>query len=304
MTSPERIAVVRSFNRFWTRRIGALDSVVANTPYTLTEGRVLFELTQSKVTAMADLRERLGLDAGHLSRVISRLRDDALIESRPDDDDARRQMLRLTEGGWDAHRLIEERCNSKVGDMLGAFPLVEQDGMVGAMTTIQEIAGGPMTQEITLRRPVPGELGWVVQRHGSLYAREMGWDVTFEALVARLVGDFATDHDETTERAWIADLGGAPVGSIFCVRADDKTARLRMLLVEPAVRGRGVGNRLVAECVAFARRVGYRRMVLWTNDLLTGAARLYQAAGFVLVREEPDDSFTGAPVAQTWALEL
>jgi ribosomal protein S18 acetylase RimI-like enzyme len=181
------------------------------------------------------------------------LRGETLIETRPDHEDARRQTMRLTAQGWDAHRLIEERCDTKVGDMLGGFASADQDRMVNAMVTIQGIATGSPPQEVVLRHPGPGELGWVVQRHGSLYAAEMGWDVSFEALVARLVADFAGGHDEDRERAWIADLGGVPVGSIFCFKVDEETAQLRMLLVDPAARGRGVGERLVTECVAFAR---------------------------------------------------
>ncbi|WP_328677744.1 helix-turn-helix domain-containing GNAT family N-acetyltransferase [Streptomyces sp. NBC_00322] len=303
------IQEIRAFNRFYTNLIGALDySKHLYTPYTLTESRVLYELAHSPRTDAADLRAELSLDAGYLSRLLAKFERDGLVGRAPSEVDSRRQRITLTERGREAAALLDERSREAVGALLANVPADERPRLVEAMRTVREILGreraahreGPV-----LREPGPGDLGWVVQRHGALYAAEYGWNADFEGLVARIVADFAQDHDPHLERVWIAELDGRPVGSVMCVRDDaPATARLRLLLVEPDARGHGLGDLLVRTVVDFARDVGYRDLVLWTNDVLAGARRIYQRAGFTLVAEKPHRSYGADLVGQDWRLPL
>ncbi|MBT2488181.1 MarR family transcriptional regulator [Streptomyces sp. ISL-96] len=311
------IKEVRAFNRFYTNLIGALDySRHLYTPYTLTESRILYELAHSAHAAhsartdAADLRAQLSLDAGYLSRLLAKFERDGLIERGPSKDDARRQRVTLTARGREAAALLDERSREAVGTLLSGVPPEERSRLTGAMRTIQEVLGtstttAPTPSEPVLREPAPGDLGWIVQRHGALYAAEFGWNSEFEGLVARIVADFAQDHDPHLERVWIAELDGRPVGSVMCVRDDAPgTARLRLLLVDPRARGHGLGELLVRTVIDFAYEAGYREVVLWTNDVLTAARKIYQRAGFTLVAEKPHRSYGADLVGQDWRLPL
>ncbi|MFF7206017.1 GNAT family N-acetyltransferase [Streptomyces sp. NPDC008141] len=303
------IQEIRAFNRFYTNLIGALDySKHLYTPYTLTESRVLYELAHSPRTDAADLRAELSLDAGYLSRLLAKFERDGLVARAPSERDPRRQSITLTAQGREAAALLDERSREAVGTLLGGVTAEDRTRLVASMRTVREILtpGRPAHREgPVLRDPRPGDLGWIVQRHGALYAAEYGWNADFEGLVARIVADFAQDHDPHLERVWIAELDGRPVGSVMCVRDDaPATARLRLLLVEPEARGHGLGDGLVRSVVDFAREVGYRELVLWTNDVLTGARRIYQRAGFTLVAEKPHRSYGVDLVGQDWRLPL
>jgi DNA-binding MarR family transcriptional regulator/ribosomal protein S18 acetylase RimI-like enzyme len=302
----DRVAALRAFTRSYTALLGVLDEGLLHTPYSVTEARVIFELAQRDLTQVADLRGDLDIDAGYMSRITAKLEADGLVHRQRSRTDARRQALRLTERGRAAYDMLDARAAEQATQLLGGMPDPVQRRVVAAMDTIRAAFADEATSPSTvvLRAPGPGDLGWVVARHGSLYAAEYGWDETFEGLVARIVGDFAADHDPRREAAWIAEIDGEPVGCVFCVAADETTAQLRLLLVEPTARGRGVGRRLVDECVRFARRAGYRSMVLWTNDVLVSARRIYEAAGFTLVDEDPHHSFGQDLVGQHWSLEL
>ncbi|MGW5428509.1 bifunctional helix-turn-helix transcriptional regulator/GNAT family N-acetyltransferase [Streptomyces sp. NPDC004059] len=299
---------VRAFNRFYTGVIGALDyGRHLYAPYTLTESRVLYELAQVPHLDAVDLRTLLDLDAGYLSRILNKFEDAGLIERGPSQSDPRRRRVRLTARGREAAALLDERARETVGAMLDTVDPADRPRLAQAMRTIQQVLGedGDRSEEVVLREPRPGDLGWIVQRNAALYAAEYGWNADYEGLVARIVADFAEDHDPHLERVWIAERAGRPVGCVMCVRDDAPgTARLRLLLVEPEARGHGIGDRLVRAVIDFARGVGYRDLVLWTNDVLSGARRIYQRHGFVLVAEKPHRSFGKDLVGQDWRLDL
>lgn len=301
-----RIEAVRSFNRFWTQQIGVLQAVLLNTRFSLTEARVIFELAQRGRTDLVDLRRDLGFDAGYVSRVMSRLKSERLVKATQSEVDARRQVVTLTARGRKSFAELDRRSTAEVAAMLEPLSDEELRRLMGAMTTIQSVLGSSSTERppYVLRPPLPGDLGWVAHRHGVLYAEEYGWDETFEALVSRVVADYIEDHDGRREAAWIAEVDGEPAGCVFCCKKDDKTAQLRLLLVDRNARGLGLGSRLVEECTRFARRTGYERMVLWTNDVLVSARRIYEAAGFELISEDPHHSFGHDLVGQEWALDL
>ncbi|MEU0371524.1 helix-turn-helix domain-containing GNAT family N-acetyltransferase [Streptomyces sp. NPDC006283] len=303
------IQEIRAFNRFYTNVIGALDyGKHLYTPYTLTESRVLYELAHSPRTDAADLRGALSLDAGYLSRLLAGFERDGLVVRAPSERDPRRQRITLTDRGRQAAALLDERSRQAVGTLVAGVPEAERGRLTEALRTVRGIlstASPACRAEPVLREPGPGDLGWIVQRHGALYAAEYGWNADFEGLVARIVADFAQGHDPRLERVWIAELDGRPVGSVMCVRDDaPATARLRLLLVEPDARGHGLGDMLVRTAVDFAREAGYRDMVLWTNDVLAGARRIYQRAGFTLVAEKPHRSYGADLVGQDWRLSL
>jgi DNA-binding MarR family transcriptional regulator/GNAT superfamily N-acetyltransferase len=301
----EAVTAVRAFNRFYTKVIGALREDLVHTPYSLTEGRVIFELAQRDATEVADLRRLLDLDAGYLSRILARFEADGLVRRTRSEVDGRRQVIRMTPAGRKAYATLDKRSAAEIGVMLDRLGDSDRRRLLGAMATIQELVGETSRPNMVIvRSPLAGDLGWVVQRHGALYADEYGWDDTFEALVARIVGDYVASRDPKREAAWIAEVDGQPVGCVFCVRRDDRQAQLRLLLVEPGVRGTGIGGRLVAECVRFARQAGYHQLVLWTNDVLVDARRRYERAGFRLVEEGTHHSFGKDLVAQTWSLDL
>ncbi|MGX1543364.1 bifunctional helix-turn-helix transcriptional regulator/GNAT family N-acetyltransferase [Streptomyces adustus] len=300
---------IRSFNRFYTNVIGALDyGRHLYAPYTLTESRVLYELAHSPTADAADLRTGLALDSGYLSRILNRFEQDGLVERAAAQDDLRRRRVTLTTRGREAAELLEERARETVGALLADVPPADRPRLAEAMRTIRTILGdpgAPRAEDVVLREPGPGDLGWIVQRNAALYAAEYGWNTDYEGLVARIVADFAEDHDPHLERVWIAELDGRPVGCVMCVRDEAPgTARLRLLLVEPDARGLGLGDRLVTAVVAFARGVGYRDLVLWTNDVLAAARRIYLRHGFVLAAETPHRSFGKDLVGQDWRLDL
>ena len=301
---PSPVAEVREFNRFYTATIGVLRDGLLRTPYSLTEARVIFELAQGDETEVAELRRTLDLDAGYLSRILARFATDGLVDRGRAATDGRRQVIRLTGAGQDAYRLLDDRSRGEIQRMLDGLPPTDQRRLVRAMSTIQRLLSRTGAPEVVLREPRPGDLGWVVARHGELYAAEYGWDAEFEALVAGIVADFTRDHDPARERVWLAEVDGERAGCVFCVRDDESTARLRVLLVEPDARGMGVGGRLVTECVEFARSAGYRRMILLTYDALTAARRIYQRAGFALVSAQPVRRYGHDLLEQEWARDL
>jgi DNA-binding MarR family transcriptional regulator/N-acetylglutamate synthase-like GNAT family acetyltransferase len=301
-----RIAAVRQFNRFHTRQIGLLQEGYLDSPFSLTQVRVLYELAHHEQTTASELARDMGLDPGYLSRVLRGFTDLGLIDRAASEVDGRQSILSLTAHGRAVFAPLDERSRADIGALLCRLTPRDQERVVEAMQTIQALFGktpAPAPSYV-LRPPRPGDMGWVAQRHGALYAAEFGWDDTFEALVSEIVASFVRKRDARRERCWIAEMGERNVGSVFCVKKSPRVAQLRLLLVEPEARGAGVGRRLVDECIRFARSVGYRRVMLWTNDVLVSARRIYQAAGFRLIEEEPHRSFGHDLVGQNWELEL
>ena len=297
---------VRGFNRFYTRVLGLLRPELAGSAFGLTEARVLFEVAHRDDLAVSDLRRDLDLDAGYLSRILSGFTASGLVAREKSAADGRRQVVRLTAGGRQAFDELDRLQAGAIDTLLAPLDDGQRNQLVGAMGQIRRMLGSetPWTG-IVLRPPQPGDLGWVVERHGARYAAEYGWDATFEALVARVVADFAERRDNQREAGWIAELDGDRVGCVFCTAADaDDTAQLRLLLVDPSARGAGVGTRLVDECLRFARRTGYRRITLWTNDVLVAARRIYERAGFRCDRREPHHSFGHDLVGEYWSRDL
>ena len=297
---------VRGFNRFYTRVLGLLRPELAGSAFGLTEARVLFEVAHRDDLAVSDLRRDLDLDAGYLSRILSGFTASGLVAREKSAADGRRQVVRLTAEGRQAFNELDRLQAGAIDTLLAPLDDGQRNQLVGAMGQIRRMLGSetPWTG-IVLRPPQPGDLGWVVERHGARYAAEYGWDATFEALVARIVADFAERRDTRREAGWIAELDGDRVGCVFCTAADaDDTAQLRLLLVDPSARGAGVGTRLVDECLRFARRTGYRRITLWTNDVLVAARRIYERAGFRCDRREPHHSFGHDLVGEYWSRDL
>ena len=302
----ERVAQVRAFNRLYTGVIGVLDEGPADAEYSLSEARVLFELSQRAATLVSDLRKRLVLDGGYASRLLGKLEARGLLIRERLDSDARRQVVRLTDAGKSAFTLLNNRSTTQIGSLLQRFDETEQRRLLGAMGTISDLVGERAADPaLVLRPPRAGDLGWIVHRHGVLYAREYGWDESFEAMVARIAADFVDGRAAARQAGWIAEVDGERAGSVFCMPGPDPdTAKLRLLIVEPAARGFGVGKRLVAECLEFARSNGYSAIELWTVDRLDAARSIYQRAGFRLVTAEPMRAFGHDLVGQTWRLEL
>ncbi|MEV6317088.1 helix-turn-helix domain-containing GNAT family N-acetyltransferase [Streptomyces sp. NPDC051776] len=301
------VAEVRAFNRVYTRLIGVLDyPEKLHTPYTLSEARVLYELARRDLTHVQGLREDLGLAASHLSRMLGRFEKRGLITRERFAGDARHQQIRLTGAGRAAAADLDERSRRATAELLHHCNGAQIREVTRALRTVRSTLGTrPAGPDVRLREPGPGDLGWIVSAHGALYASEYGWNARFEALVARIVADYAEHRDPARERVWIAELDGTPVGSVMCVRDEaPDTARLRLLLVDPAARGHGIGDLLVRTCVRFAREAGYRELVLWTNDVLTAARKLYTRAGFVLVAEERHHSYGTELLGQDWRLDL
>ena len=296
---------VRGFNRFYTRRIGVLDEEHLDSGFTLTEARLLYEVAHDASATAKALRQALGLDAGYVSRLLRRLETAGLLARTADPADRRSAHIALTPRGLALFRRIDRRARVQVGAMLEPLSPADRARLSSAMETIRQVLDGPAAPApITLRRQGPGDMGWVTTRHGELYARDYGWGGGLEALTARVCADFLEQHDPARERCWIAERDGERLGSVFVVDGGEGVARLRLLLVEPAARGSGLGRRLVAECVAFAREAGYRELVLWTHSILTIARRLYAEACFVLESSAEHDDF-GVPVmGETWRLTL
>jgi DNA-binding MarR family transcriptional regulator/GNAT superfamily N-acetyltransferase len=299
------IAEVRAFNRFYTNVIGLLRGKYLGTPYSLTEARLLFELAQRDASEVTDLRRVVDIDPGYLSRILARFASDGLITRQRSAADGRRQVIRLTATGHSTVAGLDARSAEQTRDMLAEVHGDDRRRLLEAMREITEIlTGSPRPRGYLLRAPRPGDMGWVVQRNGAIYAEEFGWDASYEALVARIVADYVENRDPDAEAAWIAEVDGAPAGCVFCVREDAATARLRLLLVEPWARGLGIGARLVDEVLRFARQAGYARITLWTNDVLADARRIYQRAGFSLDNENRHRSFGKDLIGQNWSRAL
>jgi len=303
--SDAHVAAVRAFQRFYTKRVGALRDGLLDSPFSLTEVRVLYELAHRETPTAATVGKELGLDGGYLSRLLAALERQGLIDRQRSKSDGRQNVLRFTRRGRQAFATLDARANDEVRDLLRGLSPAQHNGLIDAMRTIEGLLGERERKVPYLLRPHrPGDMGWVVHRHGVLYATEHGWDETFEALVASVVASFIQRFDPTAERCWIAERDGDIVGSVFLVRKTKTVAQLRLLLVEPSARGLGIGKRLVDECTMFARTARYRSIVLWTNDVLRAARRVYEAAGYRLVEEEPHHSFGHDLVGQTWELVL
>lgn len=299
------VAGVRRFNRFYTRAIGILDETYLEPGFSLTAGRVLYELAQSENATAARLRQDLRLDAGYLSRILKDFRRRGLVEAVPSPQDRRTMTLRLTDEGRRTFERLAERSDAEIAALLQPLDAAGRGRLLGAMREIETLLTPiPQPPEVTLRPPRAGDFGWVVERHGALYAAEYGWDERFEALVAGIVADFIRAFDPARERCWIAERDGTRVGSAFVARQDEGTAKLRLLLVDPAARGCGLGRRLVAECLGFAREAGYRRMTLWTQQNLVAARRIYAEAGFECVASEPYDGIGRDLVSEVWTRNL
>src|SRR5262245_8115033 len=308
-----RIDAIRRFNRFYSRRIGVLNQGLLDSPFSLAEVRLLYELASRESSTPTELGKALAIDAGYLSRLLSGLKRRGLTARQPSPADRRQRRLRLTPKGRRAFAALDAKADRQVENWLTDLPATNQAKLVAALETVQRQLD-PATEQsyskqgiIVLRQPRVGDMGWVVHRHGALYAQEYGWDLRFEALVARIVADFVQQFDAARERCWIAeDSDGEILGSVFLVKHPERTdtAKLRLLLVEPSARGRGIGRRLVAECTRFATDAGYSRITLWTNDVLHAARHRYEEAGYQLVQEEPHQLFGEGLVGQTWELEL
>jgi len=299
------VAAVRGFNRFYTNMIGLLRGKYLDTPYSLTEARLLFELAQRDTSEVTDLRRTVDIDPGYLSRILARFESDGLIARQRSAADARRQVIRLIGSGRAVVAGLDARSAEQTRDMLAGLRDDDRRRLLDAMRAITEtLTGSPQPRGYLLRAPRPGDMGWVVQRNAAVYAEEFGWDSSYEGLVARIVADYLDNRDPEAEAAWIAEVDGAPAGCVFCVRENATTARLRLLLVEPWARGLGIGARLVEEVLRFARQAGYSHITLWTNDVLTDARRIYQRAGFTLDNESRHHSFGKDLTGQNWSRAL
>jgi DNA-binding MarR family transcriptional regulator/N-acetylglutamate synthase-like GNAT family acetyltransferase len=305
-----RVAAVRGFNRFYTQRIGVLQEGLLDSPFALTEVRVLYELahwpTARDAPTATRLAADLGVDEGYLSRILRGFHRSGLIRRKPSAADARQSLLSLTRKGRQAFAPLEARSRAEVRAMLGRLAGGEQARLTAAMREIERLLGAPAHGHApcVLRAHRPGDIGWIIHRHGVLYSQEYGYNQQFEALVAEIAAKFVQHFDAKRERCWVAEREGEIVGSVFLVKRSKTVGKLRLLLVEPAARGAGLGTRLVDECVRFARRVGYRKIVLWTQSELGAARQIYERAGFRRVREEPHHSFGRDLVAETWELAL
>ncbi|HEV2579394.1 MAG TPA: helix-turn-helix domain-containing GNAT family N-acetyltransferase [Ktedonobacteraceae bacterium] len=304
--SEERISAVRQFNRFFTRQIGVLREGLLHSPYSLTDARILFELGQGSRVTASRLGRELGLDAGYLSRILARLEQQGLLEKVRSENDGRQLLLSLTAAGREAFALLDRRSREEVAEMLDDLGEEDQQRLLKAMQTIESLLtnGFKFSQPFVLRPHEPGDMGWVTHRHGVLYAQEYGWDEHFEALVAQIVADFINNYNPARERCWIAEMDGEIIGSVFVVQSSETVAKLRLLLVEPKARGLGLGTRLVEECIRFARRHGYQKLMLWTNSILLEARHIYKKTGFQLIAEEAHHSFGHDLVGETWELVL
>ena len=301
-----RVEAMRHFNRFFTRQIGLLNEGLLESPFSLTEARILFELAHRERPSAMELCRDLGLDAGYLSRLLRNFRQRGLVTQRASDADGRRNLLELTRKGKAAFAALDARSGQDIASMLGGLAEGEQERLVAAMLGIEGLlrGGPPDPTPCRLRPPRPGDFGWVIHRHGALYAQEYGWDERFEALVATIVAGFVDKNDPKRERCFIAERDGEIVGSVFLVKRRATVAQLRLLYVEPRARGLGIGRRLVRECIAFARQSGYRKITLWTNSILESARHLYLEAGFRKTAQERHHSFGHDLVGQNWELVL
>jgi DNA-binding MarR family transcriptional regulator/GNAT superfamily N-acetyltransferase len=301
-----RIAAMRRFNRFYTQKLGVLSETFLDTPFSLTECRVLQALAQRDGATATWLARELDLDPGYLSRILRDFERQGLIIRNQSSQDARQTLISLTAGGRDAYEPLDRASHKAVGNLLAPLPEADQDRLTGAMRTIASLLGdAPETRPAFILRPHrPGDMGWVTARHGALYHEEYGLNHKMEAYVAEVVAKFLREFDPEREHCWIAEQDGTPIGSVFLVKESDAVARLRLLIVEPKARGLRVGRTLVEECIRFARRAGYGEIVLWTHSILTAARQIYAAVGFEMVETETHDEFGPELVGETWRLRL
>jgi len=305
-----RIATVRHFNRFYTRQIGVLRKTFLDSPYSLGEARVLYEIASGHSRTASEIGRALDLDAGYLSRVLRNFEKRGLVERKASARDGRQSHLALSPRGRTAYAPLEARSQREIGAMLARLKPAEQPRLIAAMTTIETLLGGAAeqkpaaTRDYVLRAPVPGDFGWIVRRHAELYAQEYGWLAPFEGVCAQIVADFVNNYDAERERCWIAEMDGENVGTVMLVKDPEKVARIRLLLVDPKARGLGLGARLTDEAIRFARRSGYQKITLWTHSVLTAARHIYQKAGFKLAKSEKRMSWSQPVVSEHWDLEL
>lgn len=303
----ESIAAVRCFNRFYTQHLGVLQQAWLDSPFSLTEARVLYEIRERSAATASEIARELDLDAGYLSRILRRFQKNGLVRKEPSPEDGRQSMLAITPEGRKAFAPLEARTNQQIGELLARLSVADREQLVSALRIVEQLVAnraGESGGEVTLRAHRPGDMGWVVARHAEIYAAEFGWSGNFEAVCARIVADFVDKLDVSRERCWIAELDGCKVGSVFLVADTRDVARLRLLLVDPIARGRGLGGRLTDECIAFARASGYRRLTLWTHKELTAARRIYAEAGFTLTSSEAMRNFGKRVVSEHWDLTL
>jgi DNA-binding MarR family transcriptional regulator/GNAT superfamily N-acetyltransferase len=302
----QHVDAVRRFNRFYTRQIGLLGKGYLDSPFTLAEVRVLYEVAHRGSPTASEIAQALGLDAGYLSRMLLSFRKRGYLARKTSEKDARQSHLSLTRKGRAAFDGLEAKSAAGVSKMIEGLPPAEQDRLTEAMRTIEGLLGERVEPKAPylLRTHQPGDMGWVIHRHGVLYAKEYGWDERFEALVAQIAAEFIQKFDAKRERCWIVERDGAIVGSVFLVKKSDRVAKLRLLLVEPSARGLGIGGRLVDECVRFARQAGYRTITLWTQSMLAAARSIYRKAGFRVVKRERHQSFGHRLTGETWELSL
>ena len=298
-------AAIRDFNRFYTRQIGLLDQGFLGSPFTLTEVRVLYELAHRDNPTATQIAGELSLDPGYLSRLLKKLERQGHLARGRDAEDGRQRPLRLTRTGRRVFESLDRASGEQIARMIGALTPAQLGELVGSMQAVRRFLQ-PDTSDTAyaLRALRPGDIGWIIHRQALLYAGEYGWDVSYEGLIAEILGNFVRQFDPVAENAWVAERHGAIVGSVFLVRESAAIAKLRLLYVEPSARGLGIGRRLVDACIAAAREKGYHRLRLWTNDVLVSARRIYQAAGFRLVKEERHHSFGKDLLGQTWELTL
>jgi DNA-binding MarR family transcriptional regulator/N-acetylglutamate synthase-like GNAT family acetyltransferase len=301
-----RVEAVRRFNRSYTKRIGVLQEGLLESDFSLTEVRVLYELAHLSDPTATLVAAELGLDPGYLSRILRRFEKKQLIEREPSLADGRQRVLRLTKRGRDQFGTLDLRADDEIREMLRSLSEGKQQRLVQSMGVIEEVLEPASKQDrsFVLRTHQPGDMGWIVHRHGVLYSSEYGWDERFEALVARVTADFIERFDPKRERCWVAEKAGEIAGCVFLVKKTERVAQLRLLLVEPTARGLGLGTRLVDECIRFARQSGYRKIFLWTNKVLTPARHIYKRAGFHVTHEERHRLFGDVQIGQTWELEL
>jgi DNA-binding MarR family transcriptional regulator/GNAT superfamily N-acetyltransferase len=301
-----QIAAVRAFSRFYTRKLGIIEPKLLDSPFTLQEARIIYEIAAQQTCTATDLVRALGLDAGFLSRTLQALQKRQIVSRKSSKTDRRITELALTAKGRAAFAQLDSRSRHEVGALLGRLEVAERRIIVSAMASIEHALEPPAQPRagVLLRSHRVGDIGWVISRHGALYAQEYGWDISFEALVAEIAAQFIKSYDPSREHCWIAEIDGEPVGSIFLVRASDEVAKLRLLLVDSKARGLGVGRALTEQCIRFARQVGYRSITLWTQSILVAARGIYQRAGFNLVKEEKHHSFGQDLVGETWDMKL
>lgn len=302
----QRVGAVRRFSRFYTRRLGLLEESLLQTPFSLTQARVLYELAQQRETTATALVSALGIDHGYLSRILRSFEERDLIARRRDRNDGRQIVLTLTARGRKAFAALDRRSQRETAGMLNRLDEASQARVVAAMDAIERMIerDGASRSQYTLRPHRPGDMGWVVARHGALYAKDYGWGSHIEAITAEIVSAFLKNFDPARERCWIAEIDGEPVGSVFLLRETDEVARLRLLLVEPHARGLGLGRDLVEQCIAFARAAGYRRITLWTHGVLTAAREIYRKTGFTLVEQWVHEDFGKPEPSESWELDL